>query len=232
MQVVPFLAALERGYAVASINYRMSGESIFPAAVRDCKCSVRYLRANASLYGLDPSRFAVAGGSAGGCFSVMVAATSGVAFLEDFSQGYKEVSSSVQACVDWFDPTDFLRMDEQLEQMGLGPCDHNDTDSPESSFMGGDITTLGAEVMARSNPITYISDRLPPLFIQHGENNHLVCMLQSQILYEAIVEKLGQGRAVFEVIEDADHADVHFSMPENMERVFGFLDNVLQPEVK
>ena len=227
-QVQPWLAGLERGYAVATINYRMSGEAIFPAAVHDCKCAVRWLRAHAGEYGLDPDRFASVGESAGGHLTAMLAVTSGAEGMEDLSQGNPDRSSSVQACVDMFGPTDFLKMDEQLGSLGLGPMDHNDADSPESRYMGGKITELDPAWMEKSNPLAYVNEGMPPMLIQHGDKDHLVCVLQSRIFYEAVVGKLGPGRVTLEILEGADHADRHFRTGENMERVFSFLDEHLK----
>ncbi len=225
-QVEPFLPAVDRGYAVASINYRMSGEKTFPAAILDCKGAVRWLRANAGRYLLDGDRFAVVGGSAGGNLAAMVAASSAARELEDRTPGDPGVPTCVQACVDWFGPTDFLRMDAQLYQLGLGHLGHADEDSPESLYLGGQITKLDPARVQEANPISYIDETLPPTLIQHGELDHIVCVLQSELFYQAVLERLGPGRAALDIIEGAGHGDVHFSMPENMERVFGFLDEV------
>jgi acetyl esterase/lipase len=223
-QVQPWLNALDLGYAVASINYRMSGEAVFPAAVHDCKCAVRCLRARSGEYGLNPDRIAVVGGSAGGHLAAMLATTAGTGELEDLRQGYADYSSSVQACIDWFGPTDFLKMDEQLEALGLGPLDHHEADSPESRYLGGKITDLPYELIQKSNPITYINDDLPPILIVHGDIDRLVCVSQSRIFYDAVVEKLGSGRAALDILEGADHADLHFETGKNMARMFAFLD--------
>ncbi len=223
IQLTPFLESLNQGYALASINYRMSGEAIFPAAVNDCKAAIRYLRANADKYNLDGLRFAAIGGSAGGNLTAMVCLTAFRPELADDSLGFSDVSCAVQAGVEWFGPTDFLKMDDQLAANGLGPCDHNEADSPESRYMGGQITLLDPAWVKKANPMTYISEDMPPLFIEHGRKDHLVPYQQSQIFAEMIEKKLGKMRVWFETLEEADHADPLFETPENMEKVFLFL---------
>ena len=228
IQLLPFLEVLKHGYALAAVGYRLSGEALFPAAVHDCKCAVRWLRAHADEYDLDPERFAAVGGSAGGNLSAMLAASAGVPELEDPSQGCGNYSASVQAAVDWFGPTDFTKMDAQLVELGLGPCTHNNPDSPESIYMGGTITELDREYVNKANPMTYIKEDLPPIFIQHGSADNFVPILQSKALVKEIERKLGPDRVRFEVIEGAVHADPAFETAENMAKVIAFLDTHLK----
>ena len=99
---------LKSGYAGASIGYRLSQHAIFPAQIEDVKAAVRWLRANAKTYRLDPNRFAAWGSSAGGHLVAMLGTTGDIA---EFEVGENlEVSSWVQAVVDYFGPTDFLQM--------------------------------------------------------------------------------------------------------------------------
>lgn len=224
IQLLPYLEVLKHGYALAAVNYRMSGEALFPAAMHDCKCAVRWLRAHAEDYSLDPDRFAAAGGSAGGNLSAMLAASAGVAELEDPSQGCGDYSAAVQAAVDWYGPTDFTRMDMQLAELGLGPCTHNNDDSPESQYMGRKITELDHAYVNKANPMSYIKEDLPPIFIQHGSMDNIVPVLQSKEFVTAIETRLGPGRVRFEILEGAGHADPAFETPENMARVIEFLD--------
>ena len=181
VQVLPMLAGLKRGYAVVSINYRMSWEALFPALVHDIKAAVRWVRGNADPYGFDAGRIAAWGGSAGGYLSAMAGVTGGVGELEDLSLGYADQSSRVQAVVDWFGPTDFLKMDEQVAIVGggkVGPFPHNAVDSPESRLLGAQITTI-PERVREANPETYIRADAPPFFIQHGTRDTTVPPLQS-----------------------------------------------------
>ena len=141
MQVMPMLEGLKRGYAVVSINYRMSGEAPFPALVQDAKAAVRWVRANARRYLFDPQRIAAWGGSAGGYLATMLGVSAGVRELEDLSLGNPDQPCHVQAVVAWYAPTNFLKMDEYLAESGLLPPPgfrHNEANSPESLLLGQD----------------------------------------------------------------------------------------------
>ena len=123
-----FLAA---GYAVASVDYRLSGEALAPAQIQDVKAAVRFLRANAEQYKLDPQQFAAFGQSAGGNLAALLGTSCGAAALEGADLGNADQSSCVQAVVDWFGPTDFLQMDQQFAGTSC-PVTHDAADSPES----------------------------------------------------------------------------------------------------
>lgn len=223
----PFLGGLPRGYAVASVNYRLSGEAVFPAALHDLKAALRWLRANGREYHLDGSRIGACGGSAGGYYSAMLGVTADVPELEDLHLGNPGFPCDVQAVVDWFGPTEFLKMDEQLAANGLGPSDHSQPDSPESRYLGAPITEI-PEKVRQASPITYIHAGMPPILIQHGRMDHLVPVQQSIIFAESLAKQLGRDSFEFEILEGADHADPLFETRENMVRVFSFLDRHLK----
>ncbi len=127
----PALRFTANGYAVAHIGYRLSQEAKFPAQIYDCKAAVRWLRANATKYNLDPNKFVAWGSSAGGHLVTLLGTSGGVAELEGNDNDLKE-SSRVQAVVDWFGPTDFLRIGDAESDLH-----HNGPDSPESKLIGG-----------------------------------------------------------------------------------------------
>jgi len=134
---IPPIGLVANGYALASVQYRLSGEAIFPAAIQDCKAAVRWLRANAKKYNLDPDHFGVWGGSAGGHLVALLGTSGGV---KEFEVGDNlNVSSKVQAVCDWFGPTDFLQMNAQAKAGAGGALDHDGPKSPESRFIGGAI---------------------------------------------------------------------------------------------
>jgi acetyl esterase/lipase len=229
LHVLPFLQGLERGYAVVSVNYRLSGEAVFPAGLQDLKAAIRWLRANAKRFRLDPKRFAACGASAGGNYAAMVALTASVTALDDPRLGNAVQPSEVQAVVDWYGPTDFLQMDAQLRESGLEPADHSLPLSPESRYLGATITDVPDRVRL-ANPVTYVHAGMPPILIQHGRLDHLVPNQQSVILAEAIGRVAGPDRVELDILEHADHADPLFETETNLNRVFAFLDRHLRQE--
>jgi len=226
-QVTPMLEGLKRRYAVVSINYRLSGEAIFPAQIYDVKAAVRWIRANANQYKLNGEKMAAWGGSAGGHLSALLGTSGGVKELEDLTQGNATQSSRVIAVVDWFGPTDFMKMDEQLNESGFGPSNHNEADSPESRYLGAKLSDIPLQVEL-ANPMTYIHVHMPPILIQHGSLDTMVPVQQSIIFAEKIKKYVGDDRFEFDIIEGAGHGDPLFETPENMNRVFSFLDKHLK----
>jgi acetyl esterase/lipase len=227
IHVLAFLKGLERGYAVVSVNYRLSGEAIFPAGLQDIKAAIRWLRANSEPYHLDGNRIAACGGSSGGNYAAMVCLTSHVTEFDDLGLGSAEYPCNVQAAVDWFGPTDFLKMDEQLNQGGFGPSDHGEADSPESRYLGAKLSDVPLKVEL-ANPMTYIHERMPPILIQHGSLDTMVPVQQSIIFVEKLRKYVGSDRYEFDILEGAGHGDPLFETEENMARVFSFLDRHLK----
>jgi acetyl esterase/lipase len=217
-QGVP-LDYLTRGYAVASINYRLSQQAVFPAQIEDCKAAVRWLRAHATEFGLDPKRFAAWGASAGGHLSAMLGTTGGT---KEFEVGANlDQSSRVQAVVDYFGPTDFLQMDAHRLPNGQV---HDAADSPESELVGGPIRR-NQEKTARANPITYVTRDDPPFLICHGEVDPLVPHHQSELL-EAALKKAGVS-VTFYTVKGAGHGQ--FRDPKVPELTRKFLAEHLNP---
>jgi len=224
-------SVLAAGYAAASLNYRLSGEARFPAAVQDVKAAVRFLRANASQYGLDPDRFAAWGASAGGHLVAMIGTTGDQeTVLDDPSLGNIGVSSAVQAVVDFFGPTDFLQMDAQFGSAPPPACKgqvraYDSADSPVSLFLGGAIQTVQDQAAA-ANPITYIATAktLPVFLIAHGDSDCEVPNQQSQILHEAL--QAAGARATFNLVRGTGHDEGIFASQtpialEMLKSVFG-----------
>lgn len=228
-QLKPYLFGLERGYAVVSANYRMSGEAKFPAGIVDCKTAIRFLRANANLYHLDSDKIITVGGSSGGNYSEMLCVAVDIPELEDLSQGYQEYSSRVSCGIAWYAPTNFLLMDEQIEANGLTHAmgTHNADDSPESMYVGGGITKLPRDKVQAANPITYISAHMPPMLLQHGKKDRMVPYQQSEMFCQKACELAGDGHVELDLFENAEHCDPAFETRENMDRVFEFIERHL-----
>ena len=225
-QVKPMLEGIKRGYAVVSINYRMSGEALFPANINDVKAAVRWIRANAGKYNFDPDRIAAWGGSAGGNLASLAGTSGDVKELEDLSIGNASYSSRVQAVIDWFGPTNFLKMDEQLRETGNGTPDHSNANSPESRVLGAKITEI-PELAIKANPETYITPDDPPFFIEHGTKDGTVPTQQSTEFYEKLVKVTGEDKVAIKLLEGAGHGGPQFEEPANIDLVFKFLDKHL-----
>jgi acetyl esterase/lipase len=152
------------GFLVVSVNYRLAPEYVFPAMIEDVKCAVRYLRAHASEYNLDPNRIGVWGGSAGGHL-VALLGTSDESAGFDVGE-YLDQSSRVQAVVDMFGPTDL-------------------TVQFEGGYEGASRVFDGFDA-ALASPVTYASSDDPPFLMLHGDTDKLVPIEQSQILLAAL----------------------------------------------
>ncbi len=217
---------LAEGYAVASINYRLSGESKYPSQIHDAKAAVRFLRANAGAYNLDPQKFGAWGASAGGNLVALLGTTCGVAELEGPELGNADQSSCVQAVVDWFGPIDFLKMDEQFAGTGC-PQNHNAANSPESQLVGAAIQTV-PEVVKTTNPTNYIDGTDAPFLIQHGSADCNIPPVQGKDLAEALTAAIGAENATYTLIDGAGHGGAQFETEANLQFVLNFLNKHLK----
>lgn len=209
---------LDQGYAIASINYRLSQHAIFPAQIEDCKAALRWLRAHADTYALDPMRVASWGESAGGHLAAMLG-TAGHERSLDVGE-HLDQSSSVQAVLDFFGPTDFLQMDSYRLADGMI---HDPIDSPESQLVGGAIQEH-PDAVARANPVTYVTAEAPPFLVVHGDQDPLVPYHQSILLVEAL--QLAGVPVTFYTVAGGGHG--HFTDPQIPFLVHDFLEEHLQ----
>ncbi len=227
-QVNPMLEGLKRGYAVVSINYRLSGEAIFPAQIYDVKAAVRWIRANAKLYKLNPIKIAAWGGSAGGHLAALLGTSGSVKELEDIELGNADQTSRVIAVVDWFGPTDFIKMDEQLKESRVAnPQKHSIYDSPESELIGKNLTDA-PDLVIKANPETYITPDDPPFFIEHGMIDHLVPYQQSVNFAKKLENVIGRQNVTLELLPGTDHGGPNYETEANLEKVFEFLDKCMK----
>ncbi|SKB53513.1 alpha/beta hydrolase [Maribacter arcticus] len=226
-QLNPMLKGLNHGYAIVSINYRMSGEAIFPANINDVKAAIRWVKANAAEYKFSPKRIALWGGSAGANLAALAGTSGDVKELEDMSMGNAKQSSRVMAVVDWFGPTNFLLMDEQLKETGNGKPDKSEANSMLSKVLGQKITEI-PEKVKMANPESYITSDDPPFLIQHGTKDPIVPTQQSVLFYEKLVKVLGKEKVTLHLLEGVQHGGKEFETPENLQIVFSFLDKILK----
>jgi len=222
-----YVPGLEYGYALVSVNYRLSGEAPFPVPLQDCKAALRWLRANGDQYELDTHRLAAVGHSSGGNFAAMMCVSAGVELFEDPALGNPGRSTAVQAALDWYGPTDFSLMDVQLAANGHELCDHSEPDSPESKYLGAPVLEVPDKVAA-ANPVTYVNTEMAPILIQHGRDDCGIPVQQSIEFARAIEERVGPDRCELDIFDGAQHSDQVFTTPKNLERVYAFLDKYLK----
>jgi acetyl esterase/lipase len=229
---IPIL--LDAGYAVASINYRLSTEAIFPAQLLDAKAAIRWLRAHADDYGLDPTRFAAAGESAGAHLAALLGTSTGEASLDDPALGNAEVSSAVQAVVDFYGPVDLAVSEEQLAENPA--CagtlrDPGEADPAAEQLLGAPVLEV-PELAAAANPITYLvpGRDVPPFLIAHGDVDCVVPYQGSVVLHEAIEAMAGPGTSQLIIVPGSGHYTA-FDAASVVPAVLTFLATVIGPEI-
>jgi len=227
--LAPMLEGVNRGYAVVTVDYRLSGEAIFPAAVNDVKAAIRFIRQNSEKYGLNPDRIATWGDSAGGNLAAIAGTTGGTDELYDPLLGMTDVSDKITAVVDWFGPLDFLKMDEQFEASGINPAfgKTSAATSPESAYIGQLITEV-PEKTALADPSHYVSADDPAFFIQHGTMDANVPKEQSINFADYLKKVISEEKVTLILIEGAAHGGDQFSSNENLDLVYEFLDKYMK----
>ncbi len=171
-RVLPFVAS--GNYAGASIGYRLSGEATWPAQIHDCKAAIRWLRANAEKYSIDPDRIGVWGSSAGGHLVNMLGCSGDVAELEG-DCGSPDRSSRVTCVVSFCGPSDFL---------ARKPVEGGRRPSAVDMLLGGAIED-NQELARRASPVTYVSKDDPPFLLVHGDADGTVPFEHAELLSEA-----------------------------------------------
>ncbi len=222
-------ALVGHGYAVASLNYRMVPEATYPAAVDDVRAAVRWLRAGAPRLGLDAGRFAAFGESAGAYLAAMLGTSGDLPFPGDEALGNVDVPSAVRAVVDLYGPVDFPTMDGQLTanpRCGAGAAVHDAAGSPESRFLGHQITTVPDLVRAAS-PATHLgAGRTPPRFLlEHGTADCTVPYQQSVAFAGAL--RAAGGAADLRIVDGAGHGP-DFPLADRLPGILAFLDDALR----
>lgn len=184
---------VERGeYIGVSVGYRLSGEAIWPAQIHDCKAAIRWLRAHAKQYNLDPDKIGVTGTSAGGHLVAMLGTAGDVPELEGDIGDHRTERSGVTCVVDQYGPTDLLAM-------GGG---HDRANSPESKLVGGALQEH-KQAARQASPISYVSRDDPPFLFLHGTKDPAVPFQQSELLHQAL-RKAGVA-SVLAPVEGAGH---------------------------
>jgi acetyl esterase/lipase len=230
----------EAGFAVASADYRLSGEAVFPAQLHDVKGAVRWLRRHADEYGFDASRIVAWGESAGGHLAALLGLTGDSAdpavegTVGEARPGPpgapppgppgapgppepEPVSSSVQGVVDWYGPTDLLALATVINTVtGGGPGEHDSPSSPEGRLIGGQVSANPTLAKAAS-PVSYVHADAPPFLLKHGSADLGVPASQGQALAAALLE--AGVKVETEWVAGADHMWIG-ATPEQVSEIF------------
>lgn len=201
-----------RGYVVASIEYRTTNESGFPAQLVDAKAAVRYLKAHAERFCIDPERICVMGESAGGTIASLLGVTGDIKMYD--KGDFLEQSSNVRAVVDFYGPVNFN-----------GDALNTREDIPSwatQDFLG---SGYGKEDAEKASAVTYVCSQSPPFLILHGNGDELVPISQSEELYEKLQQ---QGvTAEYYILDGVGHGADEFYQEEVLEKIIRFLEKNL-----
>ena len=206
------LGLVDEGATVATIDYRLSQEAPYPAQIQDCKAAVRFLRAHAEEYGIDPDHIASSGTSAGAHLALLLAVTGDVEELEGDIGGNLEFSSRVQACADFYGMTDILNLSTDLYNAPYninGVDAYYQVDAPDSARSqligftgeGQGIGVLRAEehnpateygeyleLVRLASPIYFVTPDDPPIYMANGGKDPRVSVAQPERLFKLYTE--------------------------------------------
>lgn len=170
-------------YAGVSVGYRLTGEAVWPAQIHDCKAAIRWVRANAKKYNFDPDRIGVWGTSAGGHLVAMLGTSGGIAEIDGKLGPNSKESARVTCVVDFFGPTDFIKMNQLAKKVGADG--QNSPGSPVYKLLGGPLKD-NLEKASQASPVTHVSKDDPPFLMVHGTKDPLVSLFQSRLLDGAL----------------------------------------------
>ncbi|AWV98818.1 alpha/beta hydrolase [Arcticibacterium luteifluviistationis] len=215
----PPLGLLKRGYALASIDYRLSTEARFPAMLFDIKAAIRFLRGNAEKYDYQREKIIIWGSSAGGHLVALTGLTNGNENLEGNIGDYLNESSDVNLTLDFFGPTNFKTILAQSTPHGVG------VRAPALATMFGMPVEMAPEMAELASPVFHVDATDPPLFIAHGNQDNQVPINQSIELWLKLKE--AGVPTEFEILGNMGHGGADFSSKEFMDKVVSFIEENL-----
>ncbi len=205
------------GYAVASINYRLTDEAHWPAQIDDCRAAVRWLREHAGTYGLDAGHFGVWGGSAGGHLAALLGTLD--------PPKNEEFSSRVQAVCDWYGPSDLLTMPPNV--LSSGKTEQDLAQSNGAKLLGGTVKDR-PELARQASAFFQVSQDDSPFLIMHGDQDASVPLEQSRRLHEKL--RAAGVSSTLHVIPGAGHGGKEFQTPEVRRQIQAFFNQHLRPK--
>lgn len=217
---MPLTALVERGYSIASIDFRPASKAPFPGQVHDIKAAIRFLRAQAPRFGYDASRIGILGVSSGGHLAAAVGTSNGEPELEGALGEHRTESSDVQAIVSYFGASNLTTILAQSTPFGVGIRE------PALKRLLGALPKDAEAVARAASPVFHVDARDPPLLLLHGDQDPQMPINQSHEL-EGAYERHGHS-VDFIVVHGAAHGGDAFFAPDNIERVAAFLDTHLR----
>ena len=218
----PPLGLLEHGYALASIDYRLSVEAPFPAQMHDIKACIRFLRAHAERYGYQSHAIYVWGSSAGGHLVALAGVTNGVEALEGDLGEHRGQTSDIQGVVNYFGPTNFLTILSQSTPHGLS------VRAPALALLLGKPLDQVEDLARLASPVFHVGVGDPPMMIVHGDQDVQVPVNQALELYAAYQEAGLQS--TLEILPGAGHGSPDYFQPDFLEKVAAFLNEISNDE--
>lgn len=206
---VPVLHWLQCGYAIASVEYRLSPEARFPAQAHDIKAAIRFLRAHADRYQLDPRRFVIAGASAGGHLAALVGVTAGVEPLEGSVGRHLDQSSSVQAIVSFYGASNLNSILSQSTPHGLN------VRIPALQLLLGGQPQEQPELARLASPVAHVDAQDPPLWLIHGNADPQMPPEQSDELKKAYLDQ--SLKVSLDVVPGGKHGGAEFFRTDRLE---------------
>jgi acetyl esterase/lipase len=180
----PLVRLAAAGFAVVTVDYRLSAEARFPAALHDAKAALRWARANREILGIDADRVVAWGESAGGHLALLLGLTAGIASLDGVVGAHLEQRTSVNGVVAWYPVSDFAALNAQ--RLPGSTADHEAADSFESRFLGAPIPSI-PELAAMASPMHHVRACVPPVQLHHGDADAVVPYAQSSALGDALL---------------------------------------------
>ncbi|MEO7988453.1 MAG: alpha/beta hydrolase [Chryseolinea sp.] len=203
---------IEKGYALASIDYRHSTTAIFPAQIQDCNQAIQFLYDHASTYKLDKNRISLIGFSAGGHLASLLALSNN-SNIPDFYVNKKKPSFQIKAVLDFYGPSNLL--------LFFSTSDLRDIKNPIATLLGVS-PLIRPDVSNIASPVTYVDKNDPPFFIVHGEKDMDVPRAQSYLLKSYL--DLVQVKSEITIVKDAPHYGKMFDSEEIRAKLFTFLE--------
>jgi len=213
-------ALVGEGFAMASVDFRLSVDAPFPAQIHDIKAAIRFLRANATTYGYDATRIGIHGRSSGGHLTALVGVTNGNKELEGSVGGHLDQSSDVQAVVSYFGASNLTSILDQSTPFGV-----NLRSAALALLLGGTLEQK-MELAKLASPVFHVDATDPPLLLLHGDQDPQMPINQAHELHGVYKE---HGLPVhFEVIHGAVHGSEEFFDPKRNALVTAFLKEHLR----